>query len=185
MEQIKAEKRYTQLSIAEKDELRLQYDNDAKYYKSPINKDTGAKYTDEEVLLADTIISFWIPYKRLLELEAINKVLDGKERAIRVLETNISTALSGANTEELERIEKQQKLLVEYTASKRDYSKIIDKIHALKEQRDEALAKTRGNDTLKEHMQEMMEYPQMKMIDMGFWQVGFDLDTSKGIKTAH
>lgn len=32
---------------------------------------------------------------------------------------------------------------------------------------------------------EGMPYPQMKMIDMGFWQVGFDLDTSKGIKTAH
>lgn len=32
---------------------------------------------------------------------------------------------------------------------------------------------------------EGMSYPQMKMIDMGFWQVGFDLDTSKGIKNAH
>ena len=32
---------------------------------------------------------------------------------------------------------------------------------------------------------EGMPYPQMKMIDMGFWQVGFDLDTNKGIKNAH
>lgn len=32
---------------------------------------------------------------------------------------------------------------------------------------------------------EGMTYPQMKMIDMGFWQVGFDLDTNKGIKNAH
>lgn len=32
---------------------------------------------------------------------------------------------------------------------------------------------------------EEMSYPQMKMIDMGFWQVVFDLDESKGIKTAH
>lgn len=32
---------------------------------------------------------------------------------------------------------------------------------------------------------EDMLYPQMKMIDMGFWQVGFDLDASKEIKTAH
>lgn len=30
-----------------------------------------------------------------------------------------------------------------------------------------------------------MLYPQMKMLDMGFWQVGFELDISKGIKTAH
>lgn len=28
-------------------------------------------------------------------------------------------------------------------------------------------------------------YPQMKMIDMGFWQIGFDLDTNKGINVAH
>ena len=32
---------------------------------------------------------------------------------------------------------------------------------------------------------EGMTYPQMKMIDMGFWQVGFDLDTNKGIKNVH
>ena len=30
-----------------------------------------------------------------------------------------------------------------------------------------------------------MPYPQMKMLDMGFWQIGFELDTNKGIKTAH
>lgn len=30
-----------------------------------------------------------------------------------------------------------------------------------------------------------MPYPQMKMLDMGFWQVGFDLDMNKGIKIAH
>ena len=32
---------------------------------------------------------------------------------------------------------------------------------------------------------EGMPYPQMKVIDMGFCQVGLELDTSKGIKTAH
>ncbi|MBP2033347.1 hypothetical protein J2Z42_002050 [Clostridium algifaecis] len=30
-----------------------------------------------------------------------------------------------------------------------------------------------------------LPYPQMKMLDMGFWQIGFDLDTNKGIKIAH
>lgn len=69
-EEIKAEKRYDLLSSKEKDELRLKYDNDAKYYKRKINKITGMEYTDEEALFADTIISFWTPYKRLLELEA-------------------------------------------------------------------------------------------------------------------
>ena len=32
---------------------------------------------------------------------------------------------------------------------------------------------------------EGMPYPQMKMLDMGFWQVGFELDTNKGIQTAY
>lgn len=27
-------------------------------------------------------------------------------------------------------------------------------------------------------------YPQMKMLDMGFWQIGFDLDNNKKIKVA-
>lgn len=31
---------------------------------------------------------------------------------------------------------------------------------------------------------EDMQYPQMKLLDMGFWQIGFDLDMNKGIKTA-
>ena len=30
-----------------------------------------------------------------------------------------------------------------------------------------------------------LPYPQMKMLDMGFWQIGFDLDTKKGIKVGH
>jgi hypothetical protein len=30
-----------------------------------------------------------------------------------------------------------------------------------------------------------LPYPQMKMLDMGFGQIGFDLDTGKGLKVAH
>ena len=32
---------------------------------------------------------------------------------------------------------------------------------------------------------ENLEYPQMKLLDMCFWQVGFDLDNQKGLKIAH
>lgn len=28
-------------------------------------------------------------------------------------------------------------------------------------------------------------YPQMKMFDMGFWQIGLELDTQKGLKVPH
>lgn len=39
---------------------------------------------------------------------------------------------------------------------------------------------------LREKMEaEGMSYPQMKMIDMGFWQVGFEFDINKGIKIAY
>ena len=30
-----------------------------------------------------------------------------------------------------------------------------------------------------------MPYPQMKLLDMGFWQIGFEMDTKKGFKFAH
>lgn len=30
-----------------------------------------------------------------------------------------------------------------------------------------------------------LEYPQMKIIDMCFWQAGFDLDTKKGLNNSH
>ncbi len=30
-----------------------------------------------------------------------------------------------------------------------------------------------------------LSYPQMKLLDMGFWQVGFERDDSKGLKIAH
>ena len=29
------------------------------------------------------------------------------------------------------------------------------------------------------------EYPQMKILDSCFWQVGFDLDENKGLKISH
>lgn len=96
-EKIKAEKRYDQLSSKERDELRLKYDKDAKYYKSQINKDTGLKYTDEDALFADTIISFWTPYKRLLELEAgwnASKTAKSLNALLWQIKTNKETTFS-------------------------------------------------------------------------------------------
>ncbi|MFJ7368265.1 hypothetical protein ACIQVU_02275 [Lysinibacillus sp. NPDC098008] len=61
---IKTEKDYTNLPQKDKEELRLAYDNDAKYYYETIN------LNKETALRADTITSFWTLYKRLLELEA-------------------------------------------------------------------------------------------------------------------
>lgn len=63
-EELKQQKSYDKLSWNEKNNLRLQNDNDAKYYYEK------GKIEKEEALKADTIISFWTPYCRLLKLEA-------------------------------------------------------------------------------------------------------------------
>ena len=55
-EKIKEEKKYNDLLKPDRDNLRLEYDEDAKYYLSQ-------GYTQQESLYADTIISFWMPYK--------------------------------------------------------------------------------------------------------------------------
>ncbi len=63
-EELKQNINYDNLSWDKKDNLRLQNDNDAKYYYEV------AKKQKAEALKADTIISFWTPYCRLLKLEA-------------------------------------------------------------------------------------------------------------------
>lgn len=63
-EEFKQQKRYDNLSWNEIDNLRLQNDNDVKYYYEVV------KLEKAEALKADTIISFWTPYCRLLKLEA-------------------------------------------------------------------------------------------------------------------
>ena len=63
-EKKKIEINYDSLSQDRKNELRLEYDDDAKYYHKIVGLEK------EEALYADTIISFWTPYRRLLKLEA-------------------------------------------------------------------------------------------------------------------
>ena len=97
-----------------------------------------------------------------LVLEAINKVLGGKERAINVLKTNISLVISKAHTDEIKRLEnaleKQQKLLIKMTGGGEDYSKVVDKIYSLKEQLDEANSQNILHDTQTDRVKEMIEY---------------------------
>ena len=84
-EKLKQQKVYARLSKKEKDELRLEYDNDAKYYYEIIG------LTKEKALYADTIISFWTPYSRLLKLEAdwtAYKTSKSLESLINQIKTN-------------------------------------------------------------------------------------------------
>lgn len=63
-DKLKQQKDYDRISQKEKDELRLEYDNDAIYYYEIIG------LTKEKALYADMIISFWTLYSRLLKVEA-------------------------------------------------------------------------------------------------------------------
>lgn len=64
LEKLKQEINYKILSWTQKDEFRLKNDNDAKFYY------VECELEKNEALKADTIISFWTPYCRLLKLEA-------------------------------------------------------------------------------------------------------------------
>lgn len=83
-EKLKEENNYTELSYAEKNILRLENDKDCKYYKK-------IGFEDAESLFADTIISFWTIYQRLLYLE-INwksyKTVKSLEALINIIENN-------------------------------------------------------------------------------------------------
>jgi hypothetical protein len=78
LEKLKKEKNYEKLDWEQKDEFRLQNDNDAKFYYEK-------KLKREDALKADTIFSFWTPYCRLLKLEADWKVYKNA-RTIKTLE---------------------------------------------------------------------------------------------------
>lgn len=47
----------------------------------------------------------------------------------------------------------------------------------------------KNNDRLEEVRKRLkvygLPYPQMKLLDMGFWQIGFEKDENKGLKVAH
>lgn len=67
----------------EKERIRLEYDEDAKYFKS-----LGC--SDETALYADVIISFWTIYKTLLSNEAkwnVSKILKSLQALKRQVET--------------------------------------------------------------------------------------------------
>ncbi|MDY4544426.1 MAG: hypothetical protein SPE00_03805 [Bacilli bacterium] len=64
------------------DEYRLQFDNDAKYYFEEIFK--KQENLKKEALNADTIISFWTPYCRLLSLEAGWNVYNNKKNVVNL-----------------------------------------------------------------------------------------------------
>lgn len=86
------------LSQKEKDELRLKNDNDAKYYYEMIG------LTKEKALYADTIISFWTPYKRLLEIEAKWKIYKKSTKTLESLINKIKTDSKNKYTDAIKQV---------------------------------------------------------------------------------
>lgn len=97
-EKLKQQKNYDRLSQKEKDELRLENDNDAKYYYETLG------LTKEKALYADTIISFWTPYSRLLEIEAKWKTYKTSIKSLEKLINKIKTDNKNEYTEAINKI---------------------------------------------------------------------------------
>ena len=84
-EKLKEQVGYDELPRDKKNELRFEYDNDAKYYYEVM------KLPKERALFADTVISFWMPYKRLLQCKAgwsAYKTVKSLERLLKQTNAN-------------------------------------------------------------------------------------------------
>ena len=66
-EEVAEREEYKKLTPFEKEQIRLKYDEDAKYFKN-------IGYDDNTALHADVIVSFWTNYKSLLNNEVHWKV---------------------------------------------------------------------------------------------------------------
>lgn len=66
-------------------DLRLRYDQDVAYYRSLTDSEGKRLHADAEALHADVIISFWLPFKQLLKLEAGYKASKSSSRKLEEL----------------------------------------------------------------------------------------------------
>lgn len=110
--------RYLELEIIKNkegysDSLRLKYDGDAKYYL------TKGKST-EEALRADTIISFWTLYKRLLEVEVKWKAYK-TEKSLKSLLRQMNSKRSNEYTSGILGINERMERFAEIVYTKGNY----------------------------------------------------------------
>lgn len=119
-EKLKQQKNYDRLSQKQKDEFRLEYDNDAKYYYEIQG------LTKKEALCADTIISFWTPYSRLLKVEAdwtAYKTSKSLERLINQIKTNRNNDY----TEKIRRVNSNIKEFAKICYTKGNYMLLLER----------------------------------------------------------
>ena len=113
-EKSKEKKDYDNLTWEKKDELRLQNDNDAMYYYKTV------RLAKDKALCADTIISFWTLYSRLLKLEAnwsAYKTVKSLERLIY----QINTTRKNDYTEKIRKVNENIETFAEICYTKGNY----------------------------------------------------------------
>ena len=111
---------YKNLPQSERKKLRLQYDNDARYYYEQLGLD------EEEALKGDTIISFFTPYKRLLQVETgwdVSKTV----KSLRALINETLATWDNDYTEKILAVNKRVKGFGEVCYTKGNFMLLPDK----------------------------------------------------------
>lgn len=161
---------YDRLSRSEKDNFRLGNDNDALYYHKELELERN------EALKADTIVSFWTPYKTLLELEAgwtaykTKNSLNNLLRQIRYTHTNDYTSKINSVNKKIEKFAKvcytkgNYMLLPERSINPLRYDLFEDRI-------DLTLFNCFGNGSLSKYFkteEELLEWIKKERLDIMF-----------------
>ena len=101
-------------------------------------------------------------------LEAINKIIDGKEKIKSITKNNIEKVLIKKSDDNILELDQKmldiQKEVLQKANAKEDYSDLALKLEELREEKNEIMLKEAENESLKERLKEMKEFLEEKEI---------------------
>ncbi|QZO76345.1 recombinase family protein [Helcococcus kunzii] len=101
-------------------------------------------------------------------LEAINKIIDGKEKIKSIIKSNIEKALIKKSGDEIIKLDQKmldiQKEVLQKANAKEDYTDLALRLEELREEKNEIMLKAAKRETLKERLKEMKEFLEEKEI---------------------
>ena len=101
-------------------------------------------------------------------LEAINKIIDGKEQIKRIIKSNIEKALIKKSGNEIIKLDQKmldiQKEVLKKANAKEDYTDLALRLEELRGEKSEIMLKEAENENLKERLKEMNEFLEEKEI---------------------
>ena len=118
--EVKESNEYGRSDCKYKDAKRLEFDNDAKYYK------IQEKLSDEDALRADTIFSFWTPYKTLL-LKNANWNVSKTTKSINALLKQTDATYRNDFTDEILDVNKKIEAFASVCYTKGNYMLLPDR----------------------------------------------------------